>query len=326
MKRRDLTALIGVAAAWPAGALAQPSSMPVVGFLRSGSAQESAHLVEAFRRGLGELGFVEGSNVAVEYRWGEGRYDQLAKLAADLVQRNVAVIAASGGLLTARAAQTATKTIPIVFVGGDDPVRLGLVASLNRPGGNLTGISLVTAELGAKKLELLAELVPAAEAIALLVNPQNPSTENERRNAAAAARATGKRILLFAAENQRELEQVFANLKEHRSVALLVAADTFFLTSRDRMVALAARHAVPAIYAQREYVDAGGLLSYGSSLIDIYRQLGVYTGRILKGEKPADIPVAQPIKFELAINLKTAKTLGLKVPDSILLRADEVIE
>jgi putative tryptophan/tyrosine transport system substrate-binding protein len=318
--------LLAAGAIFPAGALAQSPALPLVGWIRSGSAQESAHLVEAFRQGLGEHGFAEGRNVAVEYRWGDGRYDRLAELAAELVQRKVAVIAASGGLITARAAQAATKTTPIVFVGGDDPVRLGLVASLNRPGGNTTGISLFTAALGAKKLELLAELVPPAAEIAVLVNPRNPSAEFERTNTESAARAAGRRIHIVSAGNERALEDVFAELEKRRPGAVLVTADTFFLTHRIRVAALAAKSAVPAIYAQREFVDAGGLMSYGSSLKDIYRQLGVYTGRILKGEKPGELPVAQPVKFELLINLKTAKALGLRIPDSLLVRADEVIE
>jgi putative ABC transport system substrate-binding protein len=303
---------------------AQEKAMPVIGYLSSYSPLNP--FVAAFRQGLSEAGYVEGQNVAIEYRWAEGNYERLPALAADLVGRKVDVIAASGGDRSSRAAKNATSTIPIVSVIGGDPVAAGLVASLARPGGNLTGVSFLDVELTPKRLELLSELVPQASVIALLVNSGDPNAERIMRDAQEAARTKGVQLLILKASTESEIDAAFATLVELRAGALLVGAAPFFLTRRDQIVALAARHAVPAFYDVREYVAAGGLISYGTSLTAVYRQLGIYAGKILKGEKPADLPVQQPTRFELVINLKTANTLGLTVPQSILARADEVIE
>jgi putative ABC transport system substrate-binding protein len=327
VRRREFITLLVGAAGWPIAVRAQQAAMPVVGFLHSGPAASNVHLVDAFRRGLTEAGYTEGRNVTVEYRWAEGHYDRLAGLADGMVRRPVAVIF-GGAPPAALAAKAATTTIPIVFVSGDDPVKSGLVETLNRPGGNVTGISLFSgSQLGAKHIELLHELLPPASAIGLLVNPGNTTqTEAQTALTKAAAQRFGLRVHVLDASTVADLDRVFATLAELRIAGLVVGGDPFFTSQRDRLVALAGRHAVPTIYNLRQFVAAGGLISYGSSITDVYRQAGVYSGRILKGSKPSDLPVMLPTKFELAINLKTAKTLGLDLPASVLARADEVIE
>jgi putative tryptophan/tyrosine transport system substrate-binding protein len=330
LKRREFITLIGGAAAasslWPLVARAQQPAMPVIGFLSSRSPGESAGVVAAFRAGLRESGFVEGQNLVIAFRWADGRYDRLLELAADLVDLRVAVLFAAGGPPSALAAKAATSTIPVVFSAVSDAVRLGLVASLNRPGGNVTGMSILTPEMVTKSAQLLKELVPAAAAIAYLVNPSNPSAEIYSKEAVTVASALGIRVHVLDASTDHDLDEAFASLGKLGAGGLVVPGEPFFETQRDRIVALCARYAVPAIYGFREYVAAGGLMSYGPSLTDSYRLAGIYVGRILKGEKPAYLPVMQPTKFELFINLKTAKALGLTIPESFLLRADEVIE
>jgi putative ABC transport system substrate-binding protein len=327
LKRRDFIAFFGAtAAAWPLAARAQQRAMPIIGFLSSRSPGESASVLAAFRQGLNEAGYVEGQNVAIEFRWAEGQYDRLPAMAADLVGRQVALIIAAGGDHPALAAKAATTTIPIVFTGSDFPVKIGLVASLNRPGGNITGASLFTSEVEVKKLALLRELVPKAPLIAMLVNPTNPSAETDIGDVQTAAATVGQRIFLLTASSERDIDAAFGAVTQQRADALLVVHDPYFFSRRDQFVALADRHRVPAIYEFREFVLAGGLMSYGSRITDNYHLAGSYAGRILKGAKPAELPVQQPAKFELAINLKTAKALGLELPLSLMIRADETIE
>jgi putative tryptophan/tyrosine transport system substrate-binding protein len=324
LNRRDLLILGSAAVAWPLMARAQQKAMPVIGFLGITTAAIYTSRIAAFRAGLGETGYVEGRNVAIEYRWAEGHYDRLPELAADLVARKVDVIAASVDL-AARAAKAATSTIPIIFTSGTDPVASGLVASLARPGGNLTGISIMTAELAPKRLELLCELVPQATVIALLVNANN-SGGRLIGDLQAVAQAKGLQLVVLKAGSENDIDGAFAALDQRHAGALLVQPDPFFSGRRDQLVALAAGHAMPAIYGFRDFVEGGGLISYGTSRAAVFRQLGVYAGKILKGDKPADLPVQQPAEFELVINFKTAKALGLTVPQSMLARADEVIE
>jgi putative ABC transport system substrate-binding protein len=327
MTRREfITLLGGAAAAGPLAARAQQPAMPVIGFLSSRSPGESASVVTAFREGLRESGFVEGQNLVIAFRWAEGHYDRLPGLAADLVGLRVAVLFAAGGPPSALAAKTATSTIPVIFSAVTEPVRLGLVPSLNRPGANVTGMSLLTSEMVGKSTQLLKEMVPATAAIAYLVNPSSPSAEIYAKEAPTTASALGIRIAVLNASTEQSLDEVFASLGKIGADALVVPAEPFFVSQRDRIVALAARYAVPMIANLREYVVAGGLMSYGASLPDSYRRAGIYVGRVLKGEKPADLPVQLPTKFELVINLKTAKALGLDVPPTLLARADEVIE
>ncbi len=328
LKRREFVTLLGgVAAAWPLAAHSQQQPMPVIGYLDPRSPEAIADLLHAFRQGLKEAGFIEGENVAVLYRWAENQTDRLPALVAELVHRRVAVIATIGGPPSAFAAKAATTTIPIVFLVGEDPARLGLVASLARPGGNLTGINFFTNELTGKRLELLRELVPAAKRIAVLVNPANSSlTEATLQDVQPAARALGLQVKVLTAETNRQIDAAYATFQRERPDALLVGADPFFVNRRLQLAHLATRLALPAVYAGRDYAEAGGLISYGANLADAYRQVGVYTGRILKGEKPADLPVLQPTKFEFVINLQTAKVIGLDVPAKLLALADEVIE
>ena len=321
MNRRDLLLLVGAIAASSSLRAEQPGKLPVIGFLGSAS---PSHILAAFHQGLGETGYVEGQNLAFEYRWAEGRYDRLPALAADLVLRKVDLIAADG-IPAALAAKTATSTIPIVFSVGD-PVDLGLVASLARPGGNLTGVSTMAPELSPKRLELLSELVPQVGVIALLVNPNNSNTERTTRDMQEAARARGVQLHILIAGTESEIDAAFATLAQLHAGGLVVGGDPFFANRREQLVTLAATHGVPAIYQSREFVEAGGLISYGLNFIAAFRLVGVYAGKILKGAKPADLPVQQPTTFELVVNLKTAKDLGLTIPPSILARADEVIE
>ena len=326
MRRRDFIIVLAGAMTAAAVVRAQQKAMPVIGFLGSTSPGPYAPFVAAFRQGLSETGYVEGQNVAIEYRWAEGRYDRLPALAADLVSRKVDVIAASGGEVSAFAAKNATSTIPILFIAGD-ATAAGLVASLARPGGNLTGVSILADELMAKRLELLSELVPQARVIALLVNPnEGRIAERIIRGVQEAARAKGVLLHILKAGTENEIDAAFATLVQLHAGALLVGAGPFFASQRDRLVALASRHAIPAMYELREFAAASGLTSYGPSLTGIYRQVGIYVGKILNGAKPGDLPVQQPTKFELVVNLKAAKALGLTVPHSILARADEVIE
>jgi putative ABC transport system substrate-binding protein len=324
MRRREFITLLGAAAAWPFAAGAQ-QAMPVIGFLGIRAPGEDPQLLTAFRQGLTQSGYVEGQNLAIEYRWAESQYDRLPDLAAELVRRRVAVIVATA-IPAALAAKAATTIIPIVFTGGVDPIEFGLVASLRRPGGNLTGVTSLTVELGPKRLELLHEAVPTATTIALLVNPTNPNAETQARDAQAAARILGLGLPVLRASTERDLDAAFATLAQLRAGGLVIGSDPFFNSRREQLAALTVRHAVPTIYGYREFAAAGGLMMYGSSLTDSYRLVGVYTGRILKGEKPADLPVQQSTKVELVINLKTAKALGLTFPLTLLGRADEVIE
>jgi putative ABC transport system substrate-binding protein len=328
MSRRDFITLVGGAAVtWPLAARAQQPAMPVIGFMSSRSPGDSTNLVAAFRKGLSETGYIEGQNVAIEYRWAEGQYDRLPALAAELVHRAVAVLVATGGEHSALAAKAATSTIPIVFTVADDPVKIGLVASLNRPGGNATGVSLLTTEPEAKRLGLLHELMPGAAVIGALIDPnEQEEAEAQSRELRDAARTLGQRIYIANAKNDEELDLAFAMLVQERADALLVSSDPFFDTRRDRIIAFAAQRRMPAIYQFREYAVGGGLMSYGISLPDGYRQVGIYAGQILKGVKPADLPVWRSITFEFVLNMKTAKTLGLDVPATFMARVDEVIE
>jgi len=328
MKRREFLGLFGgTIATWPHPARAQQPAMPVIGFLRNTAPGESAPLISAFHKGLGEAGYVEGRNVAVEYRWTDGQTDRLTAMAADLAGRNVNVIVALGNTPAVRAAKAATGTIPVVFMLGTDPVELGLVASLNRPGGNLTGIVNLNQQLAQKWLEVLHQLAPATRTVAVLVNPGNAATTaGYTRELEAAARTIGLQVLILTARSTGDFEAAFASLREHRAGALVIVADLLFISNIDQLAALSLRHQVPAIFPFRQFAAAGGLASYGTDLADTYRLAGVYAGRILKGEKPADLPVQQATKVELIINLKTAKALGIMVPIALLGRADEVIE
>jgi putative ABC transport system substrate-binding protein len=327
VRRRQFITLLGGAAAWPLAARAQQPAMPVVGYLFRGSPEPTANIVAAFRKGLSETGYVEGRNVAIEYRFAEGQADRLPALAADLVRRRVAVIAAPGGTATVLAAKAATAAIPIVFEIGSDPVEDGLVASLNRPGGNVTGVTAINGELNGKRLGLLCELVPRAERIGVLIDPNSAfATKSSIADVQTAAAAIGRQTEILLAGIIRDVEGAFASLVQKRVDALLVAGSPVFMGLRAELAMLAARHAVPAMYWDRPLAESGGLMSYGANGADQFRLVGVYAGRILKGEKPSDLPVMQPTKFELIINLKTAKALGIEVPPTLLARADEVIE
>jgi ABC-type uncharacterized transport system substrate-binding protein len=327
LKRREfITLLGGAAAAWPRAARAQQAAMPVIGFLHGISADTNMDRLRGFHRGLNDTGYVEGENVTIVYRWAENRTDRLPELAADLVRRQVAVITAVGGPAAVLAAKEATTTIPIVFNINEDPVNLGFVASLSRPGGNLTGINFLSGELVAKRLELLREMVPAATRVAVLVNPSTGNMDVALKEVELAARAIGLQSQVYNASANREIDAAFAAFARERPDALFVAPDPFFLSRRVQLVNLASRHAIPATYSSRDYAEAGGLMSYGTNLVDVYREVGTYVGRILKGAKPADLPVVQASKFEFVINASTARMLGLTVPDKLLATADEVIE
>ena len=327
MKRREfMTLLGGAAAAWPLAARAQQPAMPGIGFLSGRSVADSVAEVRAFHRGLAETGHIEGKNVAIEFRWADGRYDRLPALASELVAQRVAVIAAVGGGASGLAAKSATSTIPIVFASGGDAVKIGLVTSLNRPDGNVTGVNIIFGALGAKRLELLHGLIPAAGAFAMLVNPDYPSAPIEVQDVEAAGSKLGLRMHFFNARTERDIEPAFTSFAEQKVNGLLVADDPFLQGQRLRIVGMAERQALPTIYFARDFVDFGGLMSYGPNLLDAYRLVGVYSGRILKGEKPANLPVLQPTRFELVLNLKTAKALGIDVPPTLLALADEVIE
>ena len=327
LKRREfITLLSGAAAAWPLAARAQQPSMPVIGFLNSASPEPYARMVAAFRQGLNEKGYVAGQSVAIEYRWAEGRYDRVPEMAGELVRRQVAVIAATGtpAMLAAKAATTA---IPIVFTTGTDPVQLGVVTSLNRPGGNVTGVTTLNVEVAPKRLELARELIPGTSTVAVLINRTNPETETELRIMQTAASALGLQLHVLDASTERDFDTIFAALHQTPARVLVIAgADPFLISRSEQLAELTVRHAVPAIFQFREFVAAGGLISYGGSVTDAYRQAGIYAGRILKGEKPGELPVQQATKVELFVNLKTARTLGLTVPTALLVRADEVIE
>jgi ABC-type uncharacterized transport system substrate-binding protein len=326
MRRRDFIKGIVSATGWPLAARAQQPPVPVIGYLNGASAAQFPHLLAAFRKGLNETDYIEGRNVTMEYRYADGQYDRLPALAADLVSRRVSVIVATAGTPTIRAAKAATSTIPIVFVIGGDPVMFGIVASLNRPGGNITGITLVASDIAAKRLGLLLDLVPTAAVIGVLANPNNPISEPQIADLQAAARTLGRQLLVLKASTETDFAAAFAAIDQQHVDALLVAADPFFDDRRAQLVSLAARHKVPASYIRREFVTDGGLVSYGPDPSDALRQAGIYTGRILKGAKASDLPIMEPTKFELVINLKTAKTLGLNIPATLLARADEVIE
>ena len=327
MRRREFIAGIGSAAAvWPLAAAAQQSAVPVVGFLNGQSFQSYAHVADAFRQGLNEGGYIEGENIKIEYRWADGQPDRLPALAADLVRRQVAVIAATGGNNAALAAKAATGTIPILFTSGEDPRRHGLVESLSRPGGNITGVSWFSAELGPKRLALLHELVPGARTVALLINPHSAEAIRQPAEMQEAARTMGLEMVVLNARTASDIDTAFGVMAKNRIGALVLAGDPFILNRRDQIVALAAHHSIPAIYGGREYPEVGGLMSYGNSLRNSYRRVGIYAARILKGAKPADLPVDRTVKFELIINLTTAKTLGLDVPMRLLMQLDQGLE
>jgi putative tryptophan/tyrosine transport system substrate-binding protein len=327
MQRREfITAIAGAAAAWPLTLRAQQQAMPVVGFLSSRSPAEAASDLTAFRHGLGQTGYFEGKNVSIEYRWAEGHYDRLSAIAAELVEHQVAVIAAVGGEPSGLAAKAATTTIPIVCSLGGDAVEAGLVAQLNRPGGNVTGVTILGVETGPKRLELAHQLVPNGSALAVLINPKFPLGLAEAHDMQAAAKSLGLQITVLDASGESEIDTAFAVLAQHKVDALIINTDPFLLGQRQRIVQLAARHNIPTVYFLREFVDAGGLMSYGPSIANSYRQVGIYVGRILKGEKVGELPVVQPTKFDLVINLRTASALGLEIPTNLLVRADEVIE
>jgi putative tryptophan/tyrosine transport system substrate-binding protein len=328
MRRREFITLLGSAAAWPRAARAQQPAMPVVGFMNTLNSADASDLglVAAFRQGLRETGFIEGQNVTVEYRWAQGQYDRFPELAAEFVRRQVAVIAATGGEPSPQSAKAATQTIPIVFTANGDPISEGLVASLRRPGGNITGITIFGPAAVTKRVQLMHELVPQATTIAYLMNPNHPSGEIEMSAAQTAARSLRKEMLVFRASNESELDAAFTTMAQRQIGALVVASDPFFYSRRGELASLAARHGLPAIYYLPEFARAGGLMAYGNSLPDIYRLVGVYVGRILKGEKPADLPVVQATKYEFVLNLKTAKALGLTISGDVLSIADEVIE
>jgi putative ABC transport system substrate-binding protein len=326
MRRRDFITLLGGAAAWPVAARAQQPALPVVGYLSNRSPGEDPGMQAAFHQGLSEAGYIEGRSVNIEYRWAEGVNDRLPALAADLVRRRVSVIAAMGGFPSASAAKAATASIPIVFRSGVDPVKAGLVTSLNRPGGNLTGATELTVELGPKKLELMHELVPAASTVAFLVNPTSAVADSMSRDATDAARTFGLQVHVLHASTESDMDVAFSTLAQLRADALVIGSDGFFDSRSEQLAALALRYAIPTIFQYRKFATAGGLISYAGSVADAYRVAGIYTGRILKGERPADLPIQQTTKFELIINLKTAKALGITIPLSLLTRADEVIE
>jgi putative ABC transport system substrate-binding protein len=325
-RRREFIWLVGGAVAWPLAARAQQQSMPVIGFLNSVSPQPFANYVAGFRAGLKEAGYIDGQNVTIEFRWAEGHYDRLPEMAADLVRHKVAVLVSTGGEPSVLAAKAATTTIPIVFTSGIDPIRAGIVSSLSRPGGNITGVYMFTSQIESKRLGLLRALVPGVQLIAVLLNPNRQDYTRQKGDVEEAARTIGQKIHLLLASNESEIDAAFATATQLRAGAMLVGADPFLNSQRDKIIALAARHAIPAIYEQREHALAGGLMSYGTNLSEGYRQAGVYAGRILKGEKPGDLPVVQSTKFEFVINLKTAKVLGIEVPPNLSAEADEIIE
>ena len=326
VKLTTFIALLGGMLAWSFGASAQNPAVPVIGFLNSASPDPQARLLDGFRQGLADGGYVEGRNVAIEYRWADGQFARLPELAADLARRGVSLIAATGGTVSARAAKAATSTIPVLFIAGPDPVEDGLVASLNRPGGNLTGVSLYTSELMAKRLQLLAELAPRMERVALLVNPADVANAPETKSVDVATRAAGKQMILLKASADSDFEPAFASAMQQGATALLVSANPFFTDRRSQIVALAARHSLPANYPWRQYAEAGGLMSYGPSITGAYRQIGRYASRILNGDKPETLPVHTPTKFELMINVGTAKSLGLVLPIGLFVAADELVE
>jgi putative ABC transport system substrate-binding protein len=326
MRRREFITLVGGAAAWPLAAHAQQAVLPVVGFLNSASPLPWENYVAGFRAGLKEAGFVDGQNVTIEFRWAEGHYDRLPEMAADLVHRKVAVLVATGGTPSITAAKAATTTIPIVFTTGSDPARAGFVSSLSQPGGNMTGVNLFITAMESKRLGLLRALIPGVQLIAVFLNPNTQNYARQKRDVEEAAHAVDQQIHLLSASNESEIDAAFETATQLRAGAMLVGGDPFLNSQRDKIVAMAARHAIPAMYEQREHALAGGLMSYGTNLTEGYRQAGVYTGRILKGEKPGDLPVVQSTKFEFVINLKTAKALGIEVPPNLSAEANEIIE